>query len=77
MWWPGHLMGRRSWYWDGTEIRRQDVDTGKDELLLRSNLVDGGLALSPDGKTLYLAEWEGRTTRHMIVNFDTRPRPVH
>lgn len=69
--------GKTFAYWTGTEIRRQDVDTGKDELLLRSSLVDGGIALSPDGGTLYLAEWEGRTTRHMITNFATRPRPVH
>ena len=69
--------GRSVLYWTGTEVRRHFVTTAEDQQLLRSDLVDGGIVLSPDGKTLYLAEWEGRSTRHMIVNFDKRPRPVH
>ena len=64
-------------YWTGTEIRRHFIATGEEQLLLPRDLVDGGVALSPDGKTLFLAEWEGHSTRYMIVNFDKRPRPVH
>jgi Tol biopolymer transport system component len=64
-------------YWTGSEIRRHAIATGEERLLLRRELLDGSLALSPDGKTLYLAEWEGRSTRHMIVNFDKRPSLPH
>jgi Tol biopolymer transport system component len=69
--------GQSLLYWTGSEIRRHVLATGEEEMLLRSELLEGGMALSPDGKTLYMSEWVGRSTRHMIVNFDQRPRPVH
>ncbi|HEX2574147.1 MAG TPA: protein kinase [Polyangia bacterium] len=81
------LEGRRyiAWAADGTsflfsngdEVRRHFVSTGEEQPLLHSELLEGGMALSADGKRLFLAEWSGHTARHMIVNFNERPRPIH
>lgn len=61
--------------WTGREIVHHDVATGAEQILLRSDLAEGGMALSSDRKTLAFAEWSGLTSRQMIVNFDERPRP--
>jgi Tol biopolymer transport system component len=61
--------------WAGRDIVRHVIATGEEQPLLRSELVEGGMALSHDGKTLFFAEWSGRVTRQMIVNFADRPRP--
>ncbi|HEX2573705.1 MAG TPA: protein kinase [Polyangia bacterium] len=62
--------------WNGSEIRRHFVATGKDEPFYWNDQMEGGMALSHDGKTLFLAEFGGYTTRQMITNFAERPRPA-
>lgn len=61
--------------WTGREIIRRDIATGQEQTLLRNALIEGVMALSHDGKTLFFSEWSGRVTRQMIINFDERPRP--
>ena len=68
--------GQSFLYCVGTQILRHFIATGEDRLVLQGVLPEGGMTLSPDGQTLFVAEWWGRATRHMIVNFDQRPRPV-
>jgi hypothetical protein len=61
--------------WTGHEMIRHIIATGKEQSILRSEVIEGTMALSHDNKTLLFAEWSGITTRQMIVNFDERPRP--
>jgi dipeptidyl aminopeptidase/acylaminoacyl peptidase len=62
--------------WNGSEIRRHFVASGQDESFYWNDQMEGGMALSHDGKTLFLAEYGGYTTRQQINNFAERPRPV-
>ncbi|HEX2569236.1 MAG TPA: protein kinase [Polyangia bacterium] len=61
--------------WNGREIIRHTLPPrGGEEVLMSSDVIDE-MALSHDGKTLFLGEWSGHVTRQMIINFDERPRP--
>ena len=47
------------------------VETGDDRELTTAD-PDGGLAISPDGQTLYTTETVGRVNREIITNFAGR-----
>ncbi len=65
----------------GGNIHRLDVATGEDVVLFdvptTGDVSVRGLAVSPDGKTIYFATDEGRrqSRRMLITNFGDRPRP--
>lgn len=62
--------------WNGREIIRHTLPpAGGEEVVMHSELIDE-MALSHDGKTLFLGEWSGHVTRQMIVNFADRHRPA-
>lgn len=63
--------------WTPTEIRRYPVDGSPIERVAGISSLNGGMALSIDGETLYLAELVGHAYRQVITNFASRPRPLH
>jgi Tol biopolymer transport system component len=60
-------------YWDGAAIHRFTVGDGSDVRLGTEKDLEG-LAVSPDGKTLYVSSAVGHVRRHLIDNFADRPR---
>jgi hypothetical protein len=60
--------------WDGARVLRRRVGGGEPEPLAAEKDVSG-LAIAPDGKTLYVSTAVGHVRRHLIVNFAERPRP--
>lgn len=61
-------------YWDGAALHRFHVATGTSDLLAPAEKDLAGLAVSPDGKTLYFTSAVGHVRRHLIDNFADRPR---
>jgi serine/threonine protein kinase len=61
-------------YVDGREVHRFDIATNRDELV--AQITDAvGVAVSPDGKTVYTLEVEGHVRRMLVRNFGDRPPP--
>ncbi len=61
-------------YWDGAALHRFTVGTGEDRPLGAEKDLEG-LAVSPDGATLYVSSAVGHVRRHLVDNFADRPRP--
>jgi sugar lactone lactonase YvrE len=58
-------------YFTGSELRRHVIANGADEPLFPTHEVNG-IAVSPDGETIYVSEVRGETVRRMITNFADR-----
>src|SRR5262249_20347716 len=68
--------GRAIYHETAQALRRLDIASGLDTEVAK--VVDNpivGLAVSPDGATLYTSEQEVREVRRVITNFAARPRP--
>jgi Tol biopolymer transport system component len=63
--------------WTHNEIRRYWVDGEPSEVVVGGLPVNGGMALSSNGETLYTSELVGHAYRQVITNFAARPRPPH
>jgi sugar lactone lactonase YvrE len=50
------------------------IASREDKVLMPSLLADG-IAVSPDGDTVYVSESHARCVRRLITNFADRPRP--
>src|SRR5262249_35202915 len=66
--------GRSLVYFDGEAIRRFDLATGEDVLVVRAPLAIGVVAPSPDGSLIYTNDLVSHVRRHMIVNYGARGR---
>lgn len=66
--------GRSVLVWTGDEIRRRNLASGEESLVIAGKDFRG-MAVSPDGATLYVAELEGHVRRQVIQNFAARLRP--
>jgi Tol biopolymer transport system component len=72
-----------AWAPDGAALFASVEDTGIERVELpsgaRSRVADvtdsPALAVSPDARSVYFTDVEAHTTRHMITNFASRPRP--
>jgi len=64
-------------YADGSKTNRLFLASGKDVVLVDSSDTDAslGVAVSPDGNTIFLPERVSHTRRTLITNFGDRPRP--
>ena len=58
-------------YWDHLDVRRHDVATGEERALLHIRSADD-LAISPDGKTLYITAERSHGHRELITNLAER-----
>jgi serine/threonine protein kinase len=66
----------KSWFsWNGTEIYRRFLAGRPEQLILRTELVNG-MTVSSNTNTLFVVEDAGHTVRQVIANFGDRPRPV-
>jgi dipeptidyl aminopeptidase/acylaminoacyl peptidase len=61
-------------YSNGSDLRRYMIASREDKVLMPSLLADG-IAVSPDGDTVYVSESHARCVRRLITNFADRPRP--
>jgi len=59
--------------YDQPRVLRIDLATGASTTLFEAPAY--GMAVSPDGQTVYTTEPVGRARRQMITNFASRPRP--
>jgi dipeptidyl aminopeptidase/acylaminoacyl peptidase len=62
-------------YWDGTALHRFTAATGQDQPLGAAKDLEG-LALAPDGKSVYFSAAVGHVRRRLIDNFAERVRPA-
>jgi serine/threonine protein kinase len=72
--WVWDANGRAVIGWNETDFVRVGLDGTVQRL---AALGDGayGVAISPDGKTLYGAQAVGHTRRELVANYGERPRP--
>jgi Tol biopolymer transport system component len=76
------VMKRGAWsgggeafvYSNGSDVRRYTIATREDKVILPAAVADG-VAVSPDGDTIYVSESHARCIRRLITNFADRPRP--
>jgi len=59
-------------YFDGTKVHRVDVRDGSDKVIAAPSDPKPWVAVSPDGKTIYVLALEGFVRRFLIENFDER-----
>jgi Tol biopolymer transport system component len=70
-WFPD---GKSIVYQTQSEVRRCTV--GGEDALLRRAENGGGVAVAPDGQTVYYSALLGHVRRELITNFAERPRPT-